>query len=135
MPDTDSPPAWRFRLILLTALAVFVLLVLWLRSRVEITGVERRRTAMVGTLRGILSAQDAHQARTGRYASSLDSLGGWSAPAGLTVSFGAPAPGTWRVTVHDPSLEVAPTRCGLFVGQPEASPHRAVIEPGVPACW
>jgi hypothetical protein len=120
---------------LVTGLAVFVLLVLWLRSRIEITSVERRRTVMISTLRGLLSAQDAHEARTGRYATGLDSLEGWSAPAGLVVSFGAPDQFTWRVTVHDPSLEVAPTRCGLFMGRPEASPHRAVVEPGIPACW
>jgi hypothetical protein len=135
MSATESPPVWRFRLMLLTGLAVFILLVLWLRSRAEITSVEKRRTAMVGALRAILAAQDAHQARHGRYAASLDSLGGWTAPAGLAVSFGAWDGSTWRATVLDPSLQVPPTRCGLYIGRPEASPHRAVVEPGVPACW
>lgn len=126
---------WRFRLRLLTALAVLVLVVLWLRSRADITSVEKRRSTMLGSLRSLLAAQDAHQARTGRYATTLDSLGAWPRPVDVVFSFAARDATTWSATIHDTTLTIAPTTCGIFVGRPEASPHRAVLEPGVPVCW
>lgn len=135
MSDTNTPPVWRFRLMLLTGLAVMVLLVLWLRSRADITRVEKQRTAMVGALRSLMSAQDAHQARTGRYATDLDSLSGFSRPTLLVLHFAPFDATTWSATVHDSTLPIAPTTCGLFWGRPEASPHRAVLDPGTPACW
>lgn len=135
MSNSDALPVWRFRLMLLTALAVLVLLVFWLRSRADITRVEKQRRAMIGTLRSLMAAQDAHQARTGRYAIQLDSLTGYTAPPELVLEFRATGSAAWSATVHDSTLDVAPTTCGLFVGPPETSPHRAVLEPGSPTCW
>lgn len=120
---------------ILTALAVVVLAVIWLRARVDFTRVEKQRAAMLGSLRSLLAVQDAHQARTGRFATTLDSLGTWRSPTGLVFTFEARDATTWSATVHDSALTVAPTTCGVFVGRPEASPHRAVVEAGAPACW
>ena len=135
MSQADSQPVWRFRLKLLTALAVLVLAVLWLRSRADVTAVEKRRLAMLGSLRGLIAAQDAHQARTGQFATTLDSLGAWQVPSDIDFDFTALDGTSWRATVHDSSLQAPPTTCGVFVGRPAASPHRAVVDPGVPACW
>ena len=135
MSDLDSQPVWRFRLMLLTALAVLVLGVLWLRARAATTSVEKRRSALVGSLRALVAAQDAHQARTGRYASTLDSLGGYNRPAELVLHFTSYDATTWSATIHDASLTIAPTTCGVFVGRPDASPHRAVVNPGTATCW
>ena len=135
MPDSDTQPIWRFRLMILTALAVLVLSVLWLRARAATTSVEKRRSALMGSLRSLVAAQDANQARTGRYATTLDSLGGWNRPAELVLTFTPHDATTWSATVHDTSLTIAPTTCGVFVGRPDASPHRAVVNPGTPTCW
>ena len=135
MSDINTQPVWRFRLMLVTALAVMVLLVLWLRSRADITKIEKQRGAMVGALRTLMAAQDAQLARTGRYATNLDSLTGYTRPATLVLQFTPIDATTWGATVHDPELLIAPMRCGVFVGRPEASPHRAVLDPGSPACW
>jgi hypothetical protein len=120
---------------MLTALAMLVLSVLWLRSRAATTSVEKRRSALLGSLRALVAAQDAHQARTGRYATTLDSLGGWSRPPELVLVFTPHDVTTWSATLHDSSLSIAPTTCGVFVGRPEASPHRAVVTPGTATCW
>jgi hypothetical protein len=120
---------------LLTALALLVLAVVWLRARANTVAVEHRRSAMIGALRGLIAAQDAHQARTGRYAVSLDSLTGWNTPEALQLTFTPLDAGAWGATVLDPALTIAPVACGVFVGREAASPHRAVIYPGSPACW
>jgi hypothetical protein len=135
MSTSDSAPVWRFRLVMLTALAFLVLAVGWLRARANTTAVEQRRSAMIGALRSLIAAQDAHQARTGRYALSLDSLVGWKAPDVLPLTFTPLDASAWGATVHDTALTIAPVACGVFVGREAASPHRAVIYPGSPACW
>jgi hypothetical protein len=135
MMESRRAPVWRFRLMLVSALGVLVLLVIWLRSRADITRVERQRTAMVAALRTLVAAQDAEQARTGRYAVSLDSLPGYSRPPGLVLHFTALDVTAWGATVQDTTLELAPTTCGVFLGRSAASPHRAVLEPGSPRCW
>ena len=135
MSETTAAPVWRFRLMILTALAVLVLVVLWLRSRADITQVEQKRAAMRGALRALLAAQDAHQVRTGRYAMELDSLTNWTPPPALELTFHPVDVTAWGATVHDSSLSIAPSTCGLYVGRAAASPHRAVVDPGTPACW
>jgi hypothetical protein len=135
MSDPNAQPVWRFRLMILTALAVLVLAVLWLRSRADITRVEKHRTAMIATLRALVAAQDAHQARTGRYAMTLDALPSWTAPATLDLTFTPVDATTWGAAVRDTALRIAPTHCGVYVGAAHASPHRAVVHPGSPACW
>jgi hypothetical protein len=134
MDMPDSAPPWRFRLQLLTGLALLVLAVLWARSRQDTVATERARATLRGTLQGLVQAQEGHLAATGRYASSLDSLAGWARPGWPLVRFHASARG-WSAVAEDTTLVVAPRSCGVFLGAPELAPHRAVVDEGVIACW
>jgi Tfp pilus assembly protein PilE len=133
--DAAHPERWHFRLQLLTAIAVLVLLVIALRARSARAEVERRRDAVQATLRALVSVQEEHYARTGRYAVALDSAILWRPPAEVTLRLVAEDDQNWRAVATDSALTVAPRSCGVYMGRQSAAPHRAVIEPGVVACW
>lgn len=134
---TDQAPTiiWSFRLKLLTGLAVFVLLVMTLRARAARSDIARRRAAVRGALVQLVMLQQERYASTGRFATTLDSLPGWTPPATVVVVLEADGDQEWRAIATDSALHVPPRSCGVFLGRPATSPHRAVVEPGVPACW
>ncbi len=135
MPDPKPPVIWTFRLKLATGLAVFVLAVMFLRARAERSDIEARRRRLHDVLVRLVDLQQQEYARSGRYATELAALGGWTGAAGIMVSFRADDDQDWRAIASDPALTIPPSHCGVFLGRPSTAPHRAVIEPGIPACW
>lgn len=133
----DSVPAWRwrFRLQVITGLALLVLLVMALRARSARSDILDRREAVAGALRQLVLAQEEHYARHGRFATVLDSALAFRAPPSVIVTLRAEGDQSWRAIATDSALVVAPTTCGVFLGDQSAAPHRAVLEPGVVACW
>ncbi len=135
MTDPTPSLAWSFRLKLLTGLALFVLLVMVIRARADRTDLDRRHAALRSTLAQLVALQQEQYARSGRYVTGLDSLPGWSTPPDLRVEFTADDDQDWRAVATDPGLLSPPRSCGVFLGRAATAPHRAVLEPGVPACW
>lgn len=137
MTNGAAPPRrrWRFRLQLLTGLALLVLLVMALRAQRERAQVATRREAVRGALLRLVEAQEEHYARTGRYALRLDASLPWRAPPSVTVRFTADDDQNWRAVATDSALVIPPTACGVFLGRQASAPHRAVLEPGEVACW
>lgn len=135
MPEPDSTLRWRFRLQLLAALALLVLLVMAVRAQAERAATASRRDALRGSLSRLVEVQEERFARTGAYATALDSGLSWKPPQGVTLEFAADDDQSWRATATDSSLTVPPTTCGVFLGRPSSAPHRAVTAPGVVACW
>ncbi len=137
MPTADSQP-WRTRLIGLTALAVVVLLIAAGRAAVTRAAAERHRAELLGDLRRLATALDAAYARTGEYPGSIgtgqDALAFTPSP-GVALRYERWSADAWTATAETPALTVAPNRCGIWVGDPAAAPHRAVRTPGAPACW
>ena len=120
--------------------AVLLIVVVLLRTVEARLDVARRREALLATLERLSEAQEDALARDGRYASHLAASGGvdtaqFVPTRGLVLKFEPRGPSSWRAVVRDTALQVGPRTCGLFRGDPEASPHRAVVSPGNPACW
>lgn len=134
-PAPPPPPRWKFRLQVITGAALLVLAVMALRARSERADITGRRAAVEGALRQLVIAQEEHYARHGRYAPRLDSALAWRAPAAVTVTFSTDGDESWRAVAIDSALTIPPTTCGVYLGTPSTAPHRAVIEPGVVACW
>ncbi len=134
-PAAPTPPRWRFRLQVITGAALLVLAIMVLRARAERSGIATRRAAVEGALRDLVIAQEEHYAQHGRYASRLDDALAWRAPSAVTVTLTAVGDESWRAVASDSSLAIPPTTCGVYLGTPAASPHRAVIDPGVVGCW
>lgn len=135
MADPQPPVIWTFRLKLATALAVFVLAVMFIRARAERSDIEARRRRLHDVLVQLVDLQQQEYARSGRYATSLATLPGWTGAVGVSVAFSADDDQDWRAIASDSSLTIPPSRCGVFLGRPSTAPHRAVVEPGIPACW
>ncbi len=135
MADPKPPVIWTFRLKLATGLAVFVLAVMFLRARAERSDIEARRRRLHDVLVQLVDLQQQEYARSGRYATSLAALAGWTGTAGVSVAFSADDDQDWRAIASDTALTIPPSRCGVFLGRPSTAPHRAVVEPGIPACW
>lgn len=135
MADPQPPVIWTFRLKLATALAVFVLAVMFIRARAERSDIEARRRRLHDVLVQLVDLQQQEYARSGRYATSLATLPGWTGAVGVSVAFSADDDQDWRAIASDSGLTIPPSRCGVFLGRPSTAPHRAVVEPGIPACW
>ena len=125
---------------LASATAVLLIVVMLFRAVESRSEVAKRRETLLTTLERLSEAQEDALARDGRYASHLAPSGGvdtaqFVPTPGLVLKFESMRPSSWRAVVRDTALRVGPRSCGVFRGVPEASPHRAVVSPGHPACW
>ncbi len=120
--------------------AVLLIVVMLFRTVETRSEVARRREALLTTLERLSDAQEDALARDGRYSAHLAPLGGvdtaqFAPTPGLVLKFEPLGPSSWRAIVRDTALRVGPRTCGIFRGDAVASPHRAVVSPGSPACW
>ena len=120
--------------------ALLLIVVMLFRSVEGRSEVARRREALLTTLERLSEAQEDALARDGRYASHLAPSGGvdtaqFEPTPGLMLKFELMGSSSWRAVVRDTALHVGPRSCGIFRGDAAASPHRAVVNPGSPACW
>lgn len=139
-PAGPGEPPWRLRLMLATGLAVVLIAAVLVRAALDRNEISRRRSVLLTVLERLSEAQEDALAQDGRYATHLAPVGGsdtarFVAPLGITVAFESLGPTAWRVVVSDSALRVGPRSCGIFRGAADASPHRAVVSPGIPACW
>jgi hypothetical protein len=125
---------------ILTAVGLLVLALLLLHGISQHNDALRRRAALLADLSRLLEAQEDAMARDGQYAAHLEREGGidtarFAPSPDVKVRFDRLAGDSWRAVVTDTVLRADPRSCGLFKGEVSASPHRAVVLPGVPACW
>ena len=125
---------------LATGLSVVLIAAVVMRAAVNRSEVSRRREVLLATLDRLSEAQEDALARDGRYAAHLGQFGGMDTarfvvPPGISLTFEFFGGTAWRAVVRDSALRVGPRSCGLFRGETDASPHRAVVSPGIPACW
>lgn len=131
---------WRFRLMLASGAAVVLIAAVLWRAAEGRGEASHRREILLATLERLSEAQEDALARDGRYASHLAQAGGVDtarfvpAPA-VSFKFELLRASAWRAVVKDTALRAGPRSCGIFRGEADASPHRAVVTPGVPACW
>jgi hypothetical protein len=120
--------------------AVLLIALLLVRATAGRWEATRRRETLLAALERLSEAQEDALARDGRYASHLAPSGGVDTalfvptPA-MLISFELLGPASWRAVVTDTALRAGPRSCGLFRGEVDASPHRAAVRPGIPACW
>jgi hypothetical protein len=135
MNDVVPPTRWHFRLQLLTAVGVLMLVALVIRARAAHSRVEGQREDLRLALRGLLTAQEERHADHGRFATALDSTLAWRPPGHLTLHFEALDDQNWRAVITDTALVIPPTHCGTYLGRPSNAPHRSVLAPGEVRCW
>jgi hypothetical protein len=134
--DSEAPqPIWRFRLMVGTGLAIYLLVLLVHRAGTRRAAVEEARQEFVDELLRLRDAQDRFFRRTGGYAGREDPRLGYTPPPALLFALHADGARGWRAVVADSSLPVPPRACGVFVGDPALAPNRASVRPGEPACW
>jgi hypothetical protein len=125
---------------LASGVAVLLIVVMLFRSVEGRNEAARRREALLTTLERLAEAQEDALARDGRYASHLAPSGGvdtalFEPTPGLVFKFEPTGSASWRAVVRDTGLRNEPRSCGIYRGDAAASPHRAVVTPGRPACW
>ena len=125
---------------LATGVAVLLIAVVLVRAALDRNEVSRRLAVLITALERLSEAQEDALAQDGRYATYLAPGGGLDTarfvpPPGIAVTFELLGPTAWRAVVSDSALSVGPRSCGLYRGGAAASPHRAVVSPGIPACW
>ncbi len=130
----------QFQLILATAIACVLLAIVLLSGVARRRAAIARRSALLSDLGRLSEAQDDALARDGRYATHLERTGGtdtarFTPSPDVKVRFEVLGAGSWNAVVTDTVLAAGPRSCGIFRGEASASPHRAVVRPGVPACW
>lgn len=140
IPERPAEPPWRLRLMLATSLAVLLIAAVLVGAVVNRSEVSRRREALLAALEGLSEAQEDALARDGQYAAHLAQNGGMDTarfvpPPGISITFERLGATAWRAVVRDSALSIGPRSCGIFRGEADASPHRAVVNPGIPACW
>jgi len=140
IPARPGESPWHFRLMLATGLAVMLIVAVMVWAAADRNEVSRRREALLATLDRLSEAQEDAFARDGRYAAHLAQHGGMDtarfvASPGISLRFEWLRATAWRAVVRDSALSVGPRSCGIFRGEADASPHRATVRPGIPACW
>lgn len=130
----------RLGLMLATAVGVVLIAIVLLHAAALRSDLARRRSVLLETLGRLGEAQEDAFARDGHYAAHLEASGGTDTarfvPApDVKVRFELLGPATWRAIVTDTAMSAGPRNCGDFRGDSAAAPHRAVVRPGVPACW
>lgn len=130
----DNGPR-RIPAVIATAVALFALAVMLVQARLDHRRVERARTAMIATLERLSRAQHDHRATTGSYAATLEELGIAAPGYGMQLTMNRWGSAGWWATVRNRGIGIAPDRCGIFLGDSSASPHRSVVRAGVAACW
>jgi hypothetical protein len=137
MPTADAAP-WRTRLIGLTAIAVLILLIMAVRAAAARSSADTQRAILVDDLRRLATAADAYFARAGRYPAAIGAAGedvAFTPSPGVTIRYERWSSTAWSAVADTPGLTVAPARCGIWVGDAAAAPHRAATTEGTPACW
>ena len=125
---------------LASGVAVFLIAGMLLRAALTRSQNARRWDALITTLETLSDAQEDALARDGQYAAHLAAVGGVDTarlvpPPGILLEFERLGPMDWRAVARDTALRVGPRNCGIFRGDAASSPHRAVVNPGIPACW
>lgn len=139
-PSTEPSRPWQFRMMFLTGVAAAVLawmVIVPARARRDDAS---RRERLHQELQRLMAAQDKIFARVGHYAThtGYDPDGNpldFEPAPGLEFTFRSLSPESWSGVLRDPGLRAAPRSCGLFIGDQQAAPHRAVIRAGEIACW
>lgn len=136
----DISPPWRFRLIVLTVLAVAMALVIVVRAAMARERDASGRAQLVQELRRLDDQQVAWEARLGTFAVRVAPAGDDSTLAfvpapGVRLRFETGPGGGWSATATSEQLLAAPRQCGVYRGPPEAAPHRALTLPGEVRCW
>ena len=104
------------------------------------------RVTMMADLKTLVSAQEGFLSHSRDYAGGAtpgDEVPGTGGrgrasfrPSGTTqVTIRYRSIRGWSATATNPSLQIRPNQCGIFIGQASYSPNRAVTSEGVPACW
>lgn len=120
----------------LTALAVAILLLRVVQAATARADVRARRAALVTEVRRLADAQEALQSRENRWALELaDPALAFTPSPGVILRLEPVGRNGWHAVATDTTLSGAPTRCGVYQGGDEASPHRSVVHPGVVGCW
>ncbi len=140
IPAEPVESARGFGLMLATGLAVVLIAAVLLRAAVGRNEARHRRQALLATLEQLSEAQQDAFARDGRYAAHLERIGGvdtaqFVPSPGIALKFELLGSSAWRAVATDTALRAGPRSCGIFRGEAYASPHRAVVRPGIPACW
>ena len=140
-PLPPPAPPWRFTLILLTAFAGLVSLIIVVRARTAQSVESARRQALVWDLGQLVAAQDAAVLEYGRFArvigprNAIDTIAFRPTNDSVTIRSDASGATGWSAVLHDEQLRTAPRNCGVFLGDVRTSPHRALTVAARPACW
>ncbi len=125
----------RYPAIIATAVALFILAVMLVKSRSENRAVERNRQELVRLLERLAAAERNHHEETGRFAGTPTDLGVTNSDPGIILTMELSGSDGWSAVARHTALTVPPDRCGIFLGAQSASPHRAVVRTGVVSCW
>lgn len=135
---TAEPAPWRTRLIGLTAIAVVILLIMAVRAAMARSQADQQRATLVADLRRLATAADAFFTRAGQYPAAIgdaEDQAAFTPSPGVLIRYERWSSRAWAAVAETPGLTVAPARCGIWVGDASAAPHRAVTQEGAPACW
>jgi hypothetical protein len=135
MNQPPAPARWRFRLKILTALPLFLLLVMLIQTRSAVTDTAARRKTLINDLRRFSDRQAAFHETHGRYAELGEPGLDFTPTAGTVIAVQIADRNRWSAIATDPLLRVAPATCGIYGGDASASPHRSVIHEAQPNCW
>jgi hypothetical protein len=96
--------------------------------------------SMRADLRNLVTSQEAHYSDFNTYASAAGPTPGrgvafFNPTAGNSVVISNANAQGWAGVITNPALTTGLTTCGVYVGAPSVSPHAAVTQEGMPACW